>query len=1250
MIEKILAFPKEEGIFMILLKRFFLIVFIVALIVTGLTVSLPAQSRHDESSYKKQGIVYDQFKRVVNDPRGGKANYLWNKPGIAITTKGNIKAQSVSFSAFPEQALKSDTQPLDSAAASSGGYLPFEQKHVFGIFGSGIGLSGIVTADIDNDGAVEIVMGGSTSTFGLDNFWYILEYDAVSHTYRMQWISGPLSAGISSIAAFDIDNDGIFTIFIGLSNGDVHIVNGSTLKEIGIIDSPGGQINRIRYADADNDSIKELVFCDSTKLFIYNATSLALERQLAYGASDFAVGNVDGDSANEIVLANGLVLEFNGISTTVEWDYPGGDFGYLVALSDIDGDGMEEVIAASSWYYVTAFDIDIQSPKWQIPTDIDVDALLVTDVDNDGIDEVLYGDGQWGAIHCYNAVTQTEKWSIDNPEHGVTNIAVFDTDGDGDLEILWGAGASSTGEDHLYIHGIPTKALEWQSQHLDGPFHALDVGDVDADGQNEIVFASFSSNSGYDDGIISIYDAATYELKWQSTSYMFGRYAWTGIHDLKIADVDDDGEQEIVVATDRLYDGAIYIINGTTHVMEKSYFYDEGAPIYSLAIADVDNDGHTEIIAGGGREHTGAPGVYVYIINGSTGAVEWKSISLGAYWSEVYALEVDDVDGDGVPEIVAINSSIFIIDGISHQQWQSTLTGCYGLDLADIDGDNRKEVIVGTSSGRIIALDGQSHAEELNALVSPSSIVGLRAYDIDRRGRVEIIFGSGGRLNTYSIDDSLLLWQSEVLGSTAGDFNAIVVSNIDSDAFTEIVIGTSYSVIVFEGPQSALGTYSILHRDGAICSSEAGWELSTPPYYPGSSYAVDVAYKADGSYTILHTDGALWDSETGWLLTTPPYYPGSAYAKALEVKLESSTGGLWNQPASTYDTYSNQDFETIYNAYDIFIADDFTISEPWGITTIYVPGNTFNPGTSLMNANSLHWQLYADAGGVPAGNPYGGSPPVWSLSLPPSDSQVTLSTGGGGYLSDVTLNLSTPVNLPAGTYWLVFYPQLDADAWGQYGRHSSNTTNGHTAKVINPGGGFGFPTTWTDVTASTTWGGAEPPLTQQDFAFRIESMAGAQLTNVILHRDGALWSSATGWTMTIPPYYPGTDYARALQLRADASYAILHKDGAVYNSASGWVMDAFYAGVDWAVDMKLEGTGYVLLHRDGALWSTAAGWTLTTPPYYPGSDYARALEIVGGSYVILHKDGAIYDSIVGWNLDTPPYYPGSNYAVDLEVR
>lgn len=98
----------------------------------------------------------------------------------------------------------------------------------------------------------------------------------------------------------------------------------------------------------------------------------------------------------------------------------------------------------------------------------------------------------------------------------------------------------------------------------------------------------------------------------------------------------------------------------------------------------------------------------------------------------------------------------------------------------------------------------------------------------------------------------------------------------------------------------------------------------------------------------------------------------------------------------------------------------------------------------------------------------------------PTSGQITLSTGLGGYLSNVKLTLTSPLNLGPGTYWLVFYPEMTYTIVGQYGRYVSDTTNGFAAKVINPGGAFGIPTGWTSIQDASTWG-----MTQQDMAFEI---------------------------------------------------------------------------------------------------------------------------------------------------------------------
>ena len=190
---------------------------------------------------------------------------------------------------------------------------------------------------------------------------------------------------------------------------------------------------------------------------------------------------------------------------------------------------------------------------------------------------------------------------------------------------------------------------------------------------------------------------------------------------------------------------------------------------------------------------------------------------------------------------------------------------------------------------------------------------------------------------------------------------------------------------------------------------------------------------------------------------------------------------LWNQPIRPAGLryMPCQDFEETYDHYDIFTADDFSTTETWNIQTVFIPGGLWGSGTTLMNATALHFQIYAEDNGTPDGDPYaGGNSPVWNLSVLPTDSQITISDGINGLPSNVTLNLDTPIKLQIGTYWFSFYPELECTTAGHYGKLTANTKNGNPAQVINPGGGYGFPTGWTSVTNESTWN-----MEEQDFAF-----------------------------------------------------------------------------------------------------------------------------------------------------------------------
>lgn len=195
---------------------------------------------------------------------------------------------------------------------------------------------------------------------------------------------------------------------------------------------------------------------------------------------------------------------------------------------------------------------------------------------------------------------------------------------------------------------------------------------------------------------------------------------------------------------------------------------------------------------------------------------------------------------------------------------------------------------------------------------------------------------------------------------------------------------------------------------------------------------------------------------------------------------------LWDQPLSTAvdgnnfplagNAYLSTQFSDFPNSSTI-AADNFSNPVPWLISTIYVPGDLWDltPGTDLSDADALGLVFLSNAAGVPG--------TVFAIgSVTPSDSQVVLSTGTSGLLSNMLFIPNTPLLLPAGDWWLGAFATMSFGNVGNWGRQVSDTTNGPIGQAINPGGDID--------PALTNWG----PITflgapAMDLAFRLEGTA-----------------------------------------------------------------------------------------------------------------------------------------------------------------
>jgi hypothetical protein len=777
---------------------------------------------------KQKQPLTDALNRIILDEKGNRINY--HDP-VNHTYTNEQK--------FPSSGHKTTDAPETIPVCSP--------QWFQGIMGACIGLNSMISKDIDHDGKTEIICGAG-SGFGSGTFWYVLKYDAVSQDYKQIWMSAPVDyyyGGdnlFSCIRAFDTDNDNIYEIYVGFNGGKVDVYSGAGMELIQSFSSEAESVNDMIFADADNDGEKEIVLCDGSNTYLFNSSSLTLKSTIPYGSQSFAAGNVDSDPRIEIVYSGGAIVDLTGTTPVVEWNiYTPPIYNAFVALTDTDNDGMDEVIIANSWEVIEIYNADIKALKGSITTDIDIDALLVTDVNGDDKEEILYGDGQWGDIFCYNSLSLQKMWSIPNPEHGVTMINVADADNDGVLEVLWGAGCSSTGPDYLYLHNITDQALEFRSKDITGPFHDVEIGDVDGDGHDEIATVSYESESGYESGILSIFDGTSHNLKWQSSTNFFPN-TWEGVNTLELANLNGDARKEIIVATDDLYDGVIYVVDGLSHQIISSHDYSSAGigNFKALEVSDVDNDGSLEFIASDDAK--------LFVINSSDYAIEWTSPAVSGYGTR--SVMTGNLDSDANPEIVLCYGYIMIFDGITHEQWLSSESNYTNIDLYDWDNDGFLEIIASTDNGKIRLIDRQNDLTTTLQQFGNSPIDGIRVVNLDGSGLAEFVYTSGAKMFfANAAGDNI---STANFGPEAGSYDALKISDINLDQVYEIFAGTRYQVVqVSEECSQCLG----------FKVQASGTKASCVPGNDGTATATVSA--GTDPYTYLWRNGNTQQTNTG---------------------------------------------------------------------------------------------------------------------------------------------------------------------------------------------------------------------------------------------------------------------------------------------------------------------------------------------------------------------------------------------------
>lgn len=537
---------------------------------------------------------------------------------------------------------------LTSASAQD---LPAASTWNYSVIDQGAGIAGLFVLETGN--GPEIFCSSEAGA----SVWLALKHDPATGSYQIVHVSDAVStSGLLSFTPVQVTGDATPELVLAHRDGTIAIYDATTralvskLRPLPVLD---GFIAR----DIDGDGSPELMCSSGFDLLVYDINGEGKWFLNGAGGRDFAIGQMDSDPGLEIATTGQKVIDV--ATRSVQWQLPpnGTSAWYSLVASDIDGDGMDEVIANKDWDDVHVYDVDTQSLKWTALTGDGMNRMLMANVDSDPEPELLTTAFPGPKAFDLTASGLSHKWTITNPDGPGLAFAVGQLDGDAEAELVHVSRNPDTWGGRLRVAGTSSLNEEWVSPPLRGPFVGVCKGDVTGDGIPEYVFASAQSG-GKKGGRIQMLDTNTLFLT-GVLEPVLDPEAGAEIKDVSLCDIDGDGRFEVAVtgvADNAGFSGLfaeVYRFDATQGFVKLWSTPKEFSPLEGrrVEVLDVDANGDLEVvIAGQQLDSSSSSGIFVFDYDSQT--EQWRSPDLPANWTGQISVAISDVDVDGRVEAV----------------------------------------------------------------------------------------------------------------------------------------------------------------------------------------------------------------------------------------------------------------------------------------------------------------------------------------------------------------------------------------------------------------------------------------------------------------------------------------------------------------------------------------------------------------------------------------------------------------------
>ncbi len=631
----------------------------------------------------------------------------------------------------------------------------------------------------------------------------------------------PDSQHVQHIRAADMDGDGdLDFIATGFSAGYYRNDGLGTFVDVsaGLLNmQPGPGAVHFELVDIDGDGDVDALFSGTfLRVMVNNGTGQLFEApsqspNVPIANGSFAVADFDGDGDLDVLTQGfgGQGIFVNDGTGTYTFDpslVPGGFPGSAeIRAADIDGDGDVDAILSGFLAQPLALRNDGTGLMVDDPTafagiqatgraeladiDLDGDIDIVTTVGN----EVLINDGTGN----FSDQTATRL----DISRRATGASLGDVDGDGDVDLL----VSRDDEELpavLFLNdgtGHFANAMRTRIPAHGGSPNAIEVGDIDGDGQLDLVVGAHAGFAGPAIQLLRGNGAAEF-------AEFDGGIPRVGfVEAIALLDVAGDGTLDIVSGDDISVLG-LWTNDGSGNFSDSSSSIPASgiASVTAIATGDLDGDGLDDILVGTGAIQPEQNRLYLQTAGGTF--IDATATALPISLDGTNDIELVDVNGDQSLDAIIANSdgdnALWINDGtgvFTAQMSALPLVAGYTTDIAvgDLDLDGDVDVLVLSDTDQMFANNGfGGFTPAITGLVPQSSGSNLLAEigDIDGDSDLDVITvhatGPGTVGYRFYRNDGLagfVEWSGLPFDEQATATRALALVDIDGDTDLDVI-------------------------------------------------------------------------------------------------------------------------------------------------------------------------------------------------------------------------------------------------------------------------------------------------------------------------------------------------------------------------------------------------------------------------------------------------------------------------------